>query len=610
VTTVDLYPEWAREVYARLAVSPQLVIAGNVDDFHLAPHPVEGTPILRTTVDVLGQILRHSGYDVVLCWNVVAGLTALHEAAPGSAATVAGANLWHDRAQPSASRLAELLRGVVREDRVRIGLVVEGAPRLTAVPDEEEQHDLYVTAHYLSRTASRRRLATDNRAGLYNTVLWTVDRESDLPHWLVGATGVRVVSVPEPTMDVRRRAAQLISPALPGFASLDDEQKVQVHDRLAEATEGMTLVGLTAAVPVAIDRGITADRVEDSVRFLRSGLQSSPWREPGIRERIGKAATDLNEQVLGQERAVRKVVDVLARSALGLSGAQSSGHPTRPQGVLFLAGPTGVGKTELAKQITKTIFGRPEAMIRFDMSEFAADHTEARMLGAPPGYVGHDAGGELTNAVRRRPFCLLLFDEIEKANPRILDKFLQILEDGRLTDGSGSTVHFTETLIVFTSNLGIYQNDEQGRPRATVEPGTPYEQVEGRVREAIRGEFLRIGRPEILNRIGDNIVVFDFITPEAACLLLRRNLANVAREVRERTGSTIRFEPVLGRLDEEVRRPQHLAFGGRAVGSVVESMVLNPLARELLVTDPGDYEVDRLWSDPGGAHLTLTRARG
>src|SRR5688500_18782756 len=146
-------------------------------------------------------------------------------------------------------------------------------------------------------------------------------------------------------------------------------------------------------------------------------------------------------------------------------------------------------------------------MIRFDMSEFAAEHSEARLLGAPPGYVGHHAGGELTNAVRRRPFCLLLFDEIEKAHPRILDKFLQILEDGRLTDSAGSTVHFTETLIVFTSNLGTSPvaatPSAMVRPRELpLRPGSTYDQVDEHVRTAIRREFRKLGRPELLNRIG------------------------------------------------------------------------------------------------------------
>ena len=130
-----------------------------------------------------------------------------------------------------------------------------------------------------------------------------------------------------------------------------------------------------------------------------------------------------------------------------------------------------MGKTELAKTLTQLIFGDDRAYIRFDMSEFAEEHTGARLLGAPPGYIGYDAGGELTNAVREKPFAVVLFDEIEKAHPRILDKFLQILEDGRLTDGRGETAYFSEAILVFTSNLGIYVQDEHGERVQSVHPG-------------------------------------------------------------------------------------------------------------------------------------------
>ena len=134
----------------------------------------------------------------------------------------------------------------------------------------------------------------------------------------------------------------------------------------------------------------------------------------------------------------------------------------RPRGVAFLAGPTGVGKTELAKSVTQLLFGDESAYIRFDMSEFSAEHSDQRLIGAPPGYVGYDAGGELTNAVREKPFSVVLFDEIEKAHPRILDKFLQILDDGVLTSGRGDRVYFSESIIIFTSNLGIYSTAADG----------------------------------------------------------------------------------------------------------------------------------------------------
>ena len=222
----------------------------------------------------------------------------------------------------------------------------------------------------------------------------------------------------------------------------------------------------------------------------------------------------IRDRVKGQKPAIVKTVDILMRSVMGLTGAHTAATSSRPRGVLFFAGPTGVGKTELARALTALIFGDERAYIRFDMSEFAAEHADARLLGAPPGYVGYDAGGELTNAVRARPFSVILFDEIEKAHPRILDKFLQILEDGRLTDGRGATVYFSEAILIFTSNLGISIRDDHGQRQLNVQPGEPYEQVERKVRTAIADYFkFTLGRPEILNRIGDNIGVFDFIQP-------------------------------------------------------------------------------------------------
>lgn len=149
-----------------------------------------------------------------------------------------------------------------------------------------------------------------------------------------------------------------------------------------------------------------------------------------------------HDRVKGQDEAIKKVKSVIIRAYTGFSGLLHSTKPHKPKGILFFVGPTGVGKTELAKVTAEFLFGDEDVCIRFDMSEYSQDHSDQRLIGAPPSYVGYDEGGQLTNAVLEKPFCVLLFDEIEKAHPRILDKFLQILEDGRLTDGHGKTVNF------------------------------------------------------------------------------------------------------------------------------------------------------------------------
>ena len=249
--------------------------------------------------------------------------------------------------------------------------------------------------------------------------------------------------------------------------------------------------------------------------------------------------------------------------------------------MLFFAGPTGVGKTELAKALTHLVFGDENAYIRFDMSEFAEEHAGARLLGAPPGYVGYDAGGELTNAVRAKPFSVILFDEIEKAHPRILDKFLQILEDGRLTDGRGDTTYFSEAIIVFTSNLGIYVEDEQGRRVQNVHATDAQEVVEERVRQSIQDYFkFRLSRPEILNRLGDNIVVFGFITPIIGGQIMDGMLANIVARVHEEHKVDLVIPDAI-RAQLRTECTKDLSNGGRGVGNRLESAFINPLSRAL-----------------------------
>jgi ATP-dependent Clp protease ATP-binding subunit ClpA len=238
----------------------------------------------------------------------------------------------------------------------------------------------------------------------------------------------------------------------------------------------------------------------------------------------------IRERVKGQDRAVRHMIDIVTRAVTGVGGARGG----RPRGVAFLAGPTGVGKTELAKTTTELLFGDERAYIRFDMSEFSAEHADQRLIGAPPGYIGYDTGGELTNAVRERPFSVLLFDEIEKAHPRILDKFLQVLDDGVLTSGRGERVYFSESLIIFTSNLGMSAVGEDGQRRVNTSSADTYEEMEAKVRAEIERHFkLEIGRPELLNRIGENIIVFDFIrtalAEEIFATILKRTVVATKR---------------------------------------------------------------------------------
>jgi ATP-dependent Clp protease ATP-binding subunit ClpA len=375
-----------------------------------------------------------------------------------------------------------------------------------------------------------------------------------------------------------------------GYETADAPARAHFMRTFADNTDGMTLAALGDVVQLAGQSAIGMADIDDAIRCYKVGALDNPWKKQYLKDRIRGAMGEIEERVKGQTQAATKTVDILMRSVTGLTGAQARSGSGRPRGILFFAGPTGVGKTELAKTLTKIIFGDERAYIRFDMSEFAEEHNSARLLGAPPGYVGYDAGGELTNAMREKPFSVVLFDEIEKAHPRLLDKFIQILEDGRLTDGRGETVYFSESIIIFTSNLGIYVEGPDGRRVQNVRPGDSYETVERNVREAISNHFrYTLGRPEILNRIGENIVVFNFIVPEIGVKILDGMLRNVARRVEEEHGMQLELSAV-ARAKLVDGCLADLSLGGRGIGNQLEMALINPLARALFNTESDGRE--------------------
>ncbi|MCX7704028.1 MAG: ATP-dependent Clp protease ATP-binding subunit [Planctomycetota bacterium] len=292
------------------------------------------------------------------------------------------------------------------------------------------------------------------------------------------------------------------------------------------------------------------------------------------REKLVQMEGELGRRVVGQIEAIEVVSNAVRRARSGLS------DPHRPLGSFMFLGPTGVGKTELAKSIAELIFGNESNCIRFDMSEFAREHSDQRLIGAPPGYVGYDVGGELTNALKQNPFSVILFDEIEKSHPKIMDIFLQILDDGRLTSGKGETVYFSESIIVFTSNLGVYEIFENRRIQK-LSLNDNFEKLEKTVKEAIDNYFKAVlGRAEILNRIGENIVVFDFIRSNYAELIFEKMLNNVLYKLQEDHKIQLVFSGDIKRRIMEYCISD-LSMGGRGIGNKLEEVFITPLA-ELL----------------------------
>jgi energy-coupling factor transporter ATP-binding protein EcfA2 len=609
MSDADFTPRWLKDLDRLLPIRSQYVISGNIRDSVLSPAGNNGNWLLVPLLRTLWERLKPQGYRYLLIFDPADGLRVY----PNEPAVVALATQIHelklqDGAMPMGlESLATLMKKLAASREARAALVLDFASRLARAPDHLDagEHRFFVAAEKLSLAATPvvpkplaeaegavppARLAGSTLGvptiPLFNPILWLVNRPQDLPSWFaLDSERIASLIVGKPDYEARQAAAQRLVALLPGHAEADAAQRAEAVRRYTDGTDGLTLAALADIAQLAVRQGIPLAGIEDAVRCYKVGATDNPWRKDYLKDKIRNARGALEDRVKGQHQAATKTVDILMRSVMGLTGAQARAGGGRPRGVLFFVGPTGVGKTELAKTLTQLIFGDERAYIRFDMSEFADEHTGARLLGAPPGYIGYDAGGELTDAVRERPFSVILFDEIEKAHPRILDKFLQILEDGRLTDGRGDTAYFSEAILIFTSNLGIYIDDGHGSRMQNVKPGDSYETVEARVREAIAEHFkYRLGRPEILNRIGDNIVVFNFIVPEIAAQILAGMLKNVARRLAEEHRVELVIpDAIRAQLLDLCTRD--LANGGRGIGNTLESVFINPLARALFALD-------------------------
>ncbi len=421
-----------------------------------------------------------------------------------------------------------------------------------------------------------------------SSVVMVVDKYNDIPAWMyLNNPNIRTVSVSIPDRMVRRQYLENLCGELGPFQLLSKEDYEPGKKFVAE-TEGMQLQELKQILKLAYRKDIKPDDISLAFRLYKYGVLDNPWEnlENDILVHIERK---LEGRVKGQDEALTKVKAVVTRAVKGLSGLQHSGASQKPKGILFFAGPTGVGKTETAKALAESIFGDENACIRFDMSEYREAASDQKLFGAPPGYVGYEGGGQLTNAVKTRPFSVLLFDEIEKAHPSILDKFLQILEDGRMTDNQGNTVYFGETIIIFTSNIGMTKEVEEGfghvRREPTIsilDPQVPdtedfRQQVSTLVTEGVKNYFTDIGRPELLNRLGnDNIVVFQFINKKDAETICDYKLDKICENIRNAKG----IEILTDEVRELLRRKAVLerSNGGRGVGNMLEREFLNPLA--------------------------------
>jgi ATP-dependent Clp protease ATP-binding subunit ClpB len=284
----------------------------------------------------------------------------------------------------------------------------------------------------------------------------------------------------------------------------------------------------------------------------------------GEREKLLRMEDALHRRVVGQNEAIVAVANAIRRARAGLS------DPARPNGSFLFLGPTGVGKTELCKAVAEFLFDTEEAMIRIDMSEYMEKHSVARLIGAPPGYIGYDEGGFLTEAVRRKPYCLVLFDEIEKAHPDIFNILLQVLDDGRLTDGHGRTVDFRNTVLVMTSNLGSDRIQE-------MTGAEDYATMKATVLEVVERYF----RPEFINRI-DELVVFHALLHDQIRAITDIQIERIAARLRNQD---IHLAVTSAARDQLGKSGYDPVYGARPLKRAVQHQIETPLAKKILAGD-------------------------
>ncbi|WP_406183806.1 ATP-dependent chaperone ClpB [Streptomyces sp. NBC_01006] len=351
---------------------------------------------------------------------------------------------------------------------------------------------------------------------------------------------------------------------------------------LAEATEEEEEASKTGTSKSAMVKDeVGPDDIADVVGAW-TGIPAGRLLE-GETQKLLRMEDELGRRLIGQGEAVRAVSDAVRRTRAGIA------DPDRPTGSFLFLGPTGVGKTELAKALADFLFDDERAMVRIDMSEYGEKHSVARLVGAPPGYVGYEEGGQLTEAVRRRPYSVVLLDEVEKAHPEVFDILLQVLDDGRLTDGQGRTVDFRNTILILTSNLGS---------QFLMDPATSPEEKRDRVLDVVRASF----KPEFLNRL-DDLVVFSALNEQELARIAELQIAGLAKRLAQRRLTLDVTPEALAWLADKGNDP---AYGARPLRRLIQTAIGDRLAKEILAGEVRDGDTVRV--DVAGEDLIVGKA--
>lgn len=592
----EFIPKWQRELDIFDKIKPVIILEGNVFDKYQYPgdEDTPGGSIMKLT-QYLHCYFKNAGYQNIVFYDSINGFynnySNSEEDYIQRFAKLVNENVSDNRITANFkgrnATAANLIRSAVIQNKEAVSIVLDFASRYITSPNNMEQSEVDSFTVLMQASLDGKDVKTENGI-LKNLIVLIVNKVNDIPAWFyLDNPNVKIVTLRTPEKEERELlvkgdnfisffASDIYRSEIEDYKN-NKAELIKIQDKFVALTDGFSFTELNGLRRLCKNERIHIKDMCDVIDLYKYGIKENPWNKLSI-AKLKTAENDFKVRIKGQDYAITKTLDIIKRAVTGMSGVQTVSHG-KPKGVLFFAGPTGTGKTETAKTLAEKLFGDERCCIRFDMSEYGQSHSDQKLLGAPPGYVGYESGGQLTNAVKNNPFSILLFDEIEKAHPSILDKFLQILEDGRMTDGQGNTVYFSETTIIFTSNLGIYQTLPNGERKQVVNSEMCYEDVQRQVRNGIEHYFkLDLGRPEILNRIGENIVVYDFIRENAAGEILDSQIKRIISNLKvEKNLDLVITENVHDLLFKKALC--NLDNGGRGIGNIVESTLINPLAR-------------------------------